>query len=1033
MNKIVTAALAIVALPVASLFAATRYVVPAGTAGNTPTAPYTSLATAANDIPSALDAAEPNDTVLILPGTYSMTQRYILTKAQHLGITIRSYDPDKGGAINSEDTIIDGSGVEAGTAVWNGTNGVFFANFNSSTSPGYTFDGLTFKNARGGAIKAMYTTGAQILNCNFLSNTNNYSGGAVCLYGTNKDIVSNCLFSANRTLGGNYYGGGLYHNIWGDKVENSPRVIDCTFVGNESYYGGGVGLSSHASVSNCTFNGNYSQAGVGSQVYMVAKGELVGCKFTGTINGVNSALGHAVYEQEQKNATDPGCRISGCTFEDIEIQGANAYCGLFYLRGTAVIEDCIIRNVSNCRRYISLKDDPCCTLTVRNCLFAGLGETPRVFLGSSTNEASFAQFDNCTIYAPGKDIVEGGDGRYSNVEFRNCIMACNKPVNSGNHVRTVTNCYVGGDPRFLNIVTGEFRLRSDSPCIDKATSLDWYADATDLAGRPRVAGAKADYGCYEWQADDPDFVGETRRLVATAEEKTGEWADAYTDFQTAIDATPDGGRLLVKPGLYRPAETLVISNRIVEVVSCGANGEPDSENTVIDGQGERRVMLVHWGETSTANSDQNPVNWRAVRLEGLTFKDGLALTNGATATQPFAGDGGGLLLYGRAPGEGTSPSYVVNCRFVGCEAVNGGGAALLGGWLENCTFTNCHAILGAGACGIEPNVNAAKITDYTKSLLWYSVSLHGCAFVGNTAERGGGGYSCSFDDKGRHTYVENCTFVSNKTDSATYSTWSRHGSGLARTVGSLVTNCTFIGNSGAAYGALYAMGKTWGVDLLFERNQASSSTSSLYFESSAGALFERCRIFEDPKNPTYGIFGCGTYRNCLVVNGSSTACLCHYTTSLHNTPLVLENCTLVNTNGCVIDFRGNDSSPEKIVSLSNCILWRKGTGSIHTTNKANCNSIYMTNCCISCEIASPVSEYTHKTGSFVNDRPGFVDANGGNFMLRGTTCRDKGVTLDWMTADAIDLVGNPRVYGDMPDLGCYECCTKIPGLMFVVR
>ena len=73
------------------------------------------------------------------------------------------------------------------------------------------------------------------------------------------------------------------------------------------------------------------------------------------------------------------------------------------------------------------------------------------------------------------------------------------------------------------------------------------------------------------------------------------------------------------------------------------------------------------------------------------------------------------------------------------------------------------------------------------------------------------------------------------------------------------------------------------------------------------------------------------------------------------------------------------------------------------------------------------------TGSFVNDRPGFVNANGGNFMIRGGACRDKGVTLDWMTADAIDLDGNPRVYGDMPDLGCYECCTKIPGFMLVVR
>jgi len=57
----------------APLFAATtRYVVPAGTAGNTPTSPYTSWETAANDLALAIDAAAALDTILVAPGTYSI-------------------------------------------------------------------------------------------------------------------------------------------------------------------------------------------------------------------------------------------------------------------------------------------------------------------------------------------------------------------------------------------------------------------------------------------------------------------------------------------------------------------------------------------------------------------------------------------------------------------------------------------------------------------------------------------------------------------------------------------------------------------------------------------------------------------------------------------------------------------------------------------------------------------------------------------------------------------------------------------------
>ena len=55
--------------------AATTYVVPAGTEGNTPTAPYDTWATAANSPRTAADATDAGGTIYILGGNYPAANR----------------------------------------------------------------------------------------------------------------------------------------------------------------------------------------------------------------------------------------------------------------------------------------------------------------------------------------------------------------------------------------------------------------------------------------------------------------------------------------------------------------------------------------------------------------------------------------------------------------------------------------------------------------------------------------------------------------------------------------------------------------------------------------------------------------------------------------------------------------------------------------------------------------------------------------------------------------------------------------------
>ena len=54
-------------------------------------------------------------------------------------------------------------------------------------------------------------------------------------------------------------------------------------------------------------------------------------------------------------------------------------------------------------------------------------------------------------------------------------------------------------------------------------------------------------------------------------------------------------------------------------------------------------------------------------------------------------------------------------------------------------------------------------------------------------------------------------------------------------------------------------------------------------------------------------------------------------------------------------------------------------------------------------------------------------------LTRRSPLRDKGMMLDWMVADAKDLDGNRRVFGELSDIGCYECQIPFPGFILSFR
>jgi hypothetical protein len=415
-----------------------------------PTAPFTTWVTAAVAIQDAIDAADPEDEIVVTNGVYrtggrsvngSLVSRIVVDRA----VTVRSVSGPAG-------TIIEGQTPETGP----GDGAIRCAYLaNGSVLSGFTLtNGATRDTSdasserRGGGVWCE-SAAALVTNCVLIGNIASDSGGAAY-----SGTLDSCVLDGN-TAG---YGG----------ATRDSYLRDCSLIRNKALASGGGAFS--CILNHCVLQYNVASTGGGASL-----GTLTNCTFqTNSADyggGANSAILDHCALTGNWSTNDGGAAYKGTlVFCTIVGNSANATGG-----GTsgAFLNNCIL---------------------TRN----------RAVLGGG---AAGGGMFNCTVV---NNFAEFGGGVDGGTLYNSIIYSNNASRVGTNYLASTMNyCCIwpqnsaegnfSSPPLFLSPAADDLRLQSNSPCINAGLSA-YFHPSTDLDGKPRVAGGTIDVGAYELQA-----------------------------------------------------------------------------------------------------------------------------------------------------------------------------------------------------------------------------------------------------------------------------------------------------------------------------------------------------------------------------------------------------------------------------------------------------------------------------------------------------------------------------------------------------
>lgn len=495
---------------------------------------------------------------------------------------------------------------------------------------------------------------------------------------------------------------------------------------------------------------DYLEFDSGRTVSIIATGGTLRTFFTGEVNGYDTEWypGEAVVQSTMRGFTFRGCYLGGVTLDDCVLTCDEMGCYPSEVYGCRLFDCSVTGNVCD---YSPIQR---CELT--QCTVAGNTVGEYGAIGYSSYVYDCIVWDNVTVNGETSnydteiwydewwddDAEEYVSEEYAEVHIFN---SCTWPMPS--EIAGTGN--ITSDPRLVDAVNGDLRLRVGSPCFVGGAQTMGVCLGDPVAGfvlSVRIEGSGAvspmtavvsngGNATFEVPDNTRPFLGfSTNGVFATAADTltwqgvksdgiitavfsnftfyvdaaVGDdandglsWATSRTSIQSAINDAVRGETIYVKAGTYDPIVVGAAMRLRIESVD-------GKEATVIDGGGERQCANLGGNDSFSST------------LVGFT------LTNG------YSNYGGGA-----------HGGTLIDCD------VMGNYARYQGGGLYYSTAIRCQiAENKAGDTNLWSNANGGGA---------YSGILRNCLVVGNTAESSNyceGGASC-------YSALYNCTVVDN--------------------------------------------------------------------------------------------------------------------------------------------------------------------------------------------------------------------------------------------------------------------------------
>jgi hypothetical protein len=390
--------------------------------------------------------------------------------------------------------------------------------------------------------------------------TINFNGKSVRLYSSG---------GANVTV---INGTGYYHVVQCVSGEDADTILDgFTITGGNSQYSQGGGMfnsSSSPTVTNCKFSGNNARDGGGMCNYQGSSPAVTNCTFSGNMG----YLGGGMCNDQSSNPTVTGCIFLSNT---ATLHGG----GIHNEHSDPNVTNCIFQGNTAFAHGGGMMNNYGSLSYIANCIFSG--NTAKEWGGGICNVGVTRYIINCTF--SGNTAAAGGaiNNNNSSANVLNSILwgDVNEIVNNSGSVAVTYSDVQGGfagagninaDPCFVNVASGDFRLKSRSPCIDKGNNSGVTA-ATDLDGNPRIVDgdgdgtATVDMGPYEVSRGNTGLKG-TVVGVDSAGKVSGPLAGAVVTLsgpETVSTVTDSNGKFslinisagdylvtITKPGYY---------------------------------------------------------------------------------------------------------------------------------------------------------------------------------------------------------------------------------------------------------------------------------------------------------------------------------------------------------------------------------------------------------------------------------------------------------------------------------------------------